>query len=107
MKKIIIILVFLVCIFPLIASAGWYKGSIIAIAYGYDGKTIAFRISDGSFTKTDCTCSTWTNYMCLDSTRGTHNAEISLLLSTHATRKPLAVNIDETSCKVRALEVYQ
>lgn len=99
MKKIILILSLT---FSTSVFANWHSGTIEMIAIGYDGKTIS--IGQTGSTKTDCTCySTWPNRYCLDRTRESFKEEYSLLLSAKARNKSLAIHIDETTCKVKAI----
>ena len=84
------------------ANADWHYGKIEMIAIGYDGRTISIG-QDGS-TKENCTCySTWPNRYCLDRDRLSFKEEYSLLLAAKAQGKSVALNIDETTCKIRGM----
>ncbi|NOU49338.1 hypothetical protein HG263_02080 [Pseudoalteromonas sp. JBTF-M23] len=96
------ILLFLGLLFSTSALADWHSGTIEMIAIGYDGKTIS--IAQKGATKTDCTCySTWPNRYCLDRTRESFKDEYALLLSAKARNKSVAIHIDETTCKIKAI----
>lgn len=99
MKKV---LVALGLFFSSSVLADWHSGTIEMIAIGYDGKTIS--IGQTGSTKTDCTCySTWSNRYCLDRTRESFREEYSLLLSAKARNKSVSINIDESTCKIKAI----
>jgi hypothetical protein len=84
------------------ANADWHYGKVNSLLIGYDGKTIQIR-QDG-FTRSDCTCYTpWPNGYCMDPTRDTHKDELAIILSAKARNASLAFNIDETTCKIRAM----
>lgn len=84
------------------AFADWHSGTIDMIAIGYDGKTIS--IGQTGSTKENFTCySTWPNRFCLDRTRESFNEEYALLLSAKARNKSVSINIDETTCFIKAV----
>ena len=99
MKYLILVLLLLTSSWT---SADWHKGKITIIAFGYDGQTIS--IGQEGFTKSDCTCyTTWSNRYCLDIDRETFDKEYAFLLSAKARDKLVAINIDESTCKVTAM----
>lgn len=84
------------------ALADWHHGKIDMIAIGYDGKTVS--IGQVGFTGKNCTCySAWPNRFCLDPNRETFDKEYALILSAKARDKKVSINIDENSCKIRAI----
>ena len=88
--------------FSLSCLADWHKGIINMIAIGYDGKTIS--VGQVGFTHGNCTCySTWPNRYCLDRTRDSFKDEYALLLSAKARGTSLGININETTCYIRAI----
>ncbi|MBL4703803.1 MAG: hypothetical protein JKY54_04740 [Flavobacteriales bacterium] len=85
-----------------VANADWHSGKIDMIAIGYDGKTI--QIGQAGSTKTDCTCySAWASRYCLDPSRDTYKEEYALALSAKARDKSVNINIDEVTCKIKAI----
>ncbi len=96
------VLVTLGLLFSTSVLSDWHSGTIEMIAIGYDGKTIS--IGQTGSTKKDCTCyPAWPNRFCLDRTRESFKEEYSLLLSAKARNKSVAINIDETTCKIKAI----
>lgn len=84
------------------AHADWHSGNITQISFGYDGSTVAFTIS--GYSRSDCTCvSAWPNMACLDRARVSFREEYAFLLSARARGTPIAVNLDETTCRVVAM----
>ncbi len=85
-----------------VAYADWHTGRVTSIGHAYDGQTITFAVSGWS--RNNCTCySVWTDSMCLDRTRQSFSEDYAMLLSARASGQQVWVNIDETSCKIRAL----
>ncbi|MCH2160072.1 MAG: hypothetical protein MK096_14985 [Oleiphilaceae bacterium] len=100
MKKLLIVL--LSTFVATFASAEWHTGKVKYVGVGYDGKTITL-IMEG-WSRSDCTCyASWPSHMCLDETRETSEFEKAILISARAKQTPISVNIDETTCKVRAM----
>jgi hypothetical protein len=84
------------------AHADWHAGTVTTLGFGYDGTTVIFKIS--SLNKTGCTCySPWPDSLCLDRNRTSFREEYALLLKNRATKQPVAVNIDETTCTLVAI----
>ena len=97
-----ILLFFSVFLMSVSCFADWHSGKIDIIGIGYDGKTIV--IGQQGFTKTNCTCySTWPNRYCLDGNRDSFKDEYALLLSAKARDKSVNINIDETTCYIKAM----
>ncbi|TRY33415.1 hypothetical protein [Aliiglaciecola sp. M165] len=84
------------------AMADWHHGKLGIIAFGYDGKTIS--VGQEGFERTDCTCyPAWPGRYCLDATRETFEKEYAFLLMAKSQDKAVNINIDEASCKIRAI----
>lgn len=99
MKYLIVILLAFSSTFIM---ADWHHGKLGIIAIGYDGKTVS--IGQEGFTRSDCTCySAWPNRFCLDPNRETFEQEYAFILSAKARDKSVSINIDETTCKIRAM----
>jgi len=81
---------------------GWHTGKVEYIGVGYDGVTITVNITGWS--RSDCTCyPTWPAHMCMDSSRQTHAFEKAMLLAVRARDAVVAINIEETTCRIIAL----
>lgn len=88
------------------ARADWHYGAVTSIAIGYDGLTVTVDIN--GWDRTDCTCyAAWPTYMCLDRSRISFKEEMAMVLSAKARGSIMAVNIDETTCKVIAIHEPQ
>lgn len=97
------ILLVIAFLWPCGTYAGWYSGDVTSVAYGYDGATVAFQVTN--VTKTSCTCySPWPTYLCLNAQRNTHKAEIATLLAARMASRKVTVNIDEATCMAVAVE---
>jgi len=82
--------------------ADWHHGKLTIFAIGYDGKTVS--VGQAGFSKSDCTCyPAWPNRYCLDPNRDTFDQEYALLLSAKARDISVAINIDETTCRIVAI----
>ena len=82
--------------------AAWHYGIVKMVSVGYDGKTIVVNLD--SFSRKNCTCyPTWPGYFCLDDTRQSAEKELAIILAAKVASTRVAVNIDEESCKIRAL----
>jgi len=98
MKSIFFVAMF----FSNMALADWHNGKLGIVSFGYDGKTIS--IGQDGFTRTNCTCyPTWPGRYCLSADRDTFEKEYAFLLSAKARNKPISINIDESTCKIRAM----
>ncbi|MBU4485159.1 hypothetical protein KKA47_07055 [bacterium] len=106
MKKLFlssIVTVFLF-LFSVSAQAAWHSGEITALSISSNG-TVAMVIS--GWVRDNCTCySSWPSYMCLDRDRPSFKEEYAMALSAKARNKALSVAIDETTCKVIAIEEF-
>lgn len=84
------------------AQADWHSGQIESLYVAYDGSTVTMDIV--GWDRTNCTCyPTWATNMCLDRSRMSFKEELALAYSAKARGKAIAVNIDETTCKVIAI----
>lgn len=83
-------------------QADWHSGQIESLYVAYDGSTVTMDIV--GWNGTNCTCyPTWATNMCLDRSRVSFKEELAMVYSAKARGKAIAVNIDETSCKVIAI----
>lgn len=87
------------------ASAAWHEGRVSAIGMNYDGETPTFQLEGVSMS--NCTCSAWATWMCLNPARESVDKEFAMLLTARAAGKIIRVNIDETTCRVKAIAQYE
>lgn len=82
------------------AHADWHTGLVQDLGHDY-GSVTTFRLI--GYSRTNCTCGTWPNYICLDRTRVSQKEELALLLSAKAMGRSVSLNMDEVTCKVTAI----
>lgn len=93
---------FLTLFFSNMALADWHHGKLGIVAFGYDGKTIS--VGQQGFNRTNCTCyPAWPGRYCLNTARDTFEKEYAFILSAKARNKSISINIDENTCKIRAM----
>jgi hypothetical protein len=98
MKRLLMIVV---AFLPMNANADWHQGAVQMLSFGYDGQTLAFRIAGVS--KTTCTCySPWPDHLCVSRTRQDFKELYAFFLKARATREPVWVYIDESTCSLLA-----
>lgn len=86
------------------ARADWHYGKVINIYFAYDGSNVTLLIE--GLAKTGCTCySSWPERQCLDRTHVSFKEQLAAIYLAKASGATLAINIDETTCKVIALGV--